>query len=212
MQFFSGDSSNFRPQTSEPLCLYQWATGSWGLDYAEKSCMNFFNYFFKFPHSQSPPTSVVVENAATLFHCKAPEILCRLWNFTRLPIGHTLHNAMCVPCLLDGLHPFVALTLFLGPQLQRLLSIVTKHNQEVVLKNKERKAVYVCDPEPLNTLTTPCRTCHIIARDVSVAPVLCWPPLIGHMAQTYGNIALSCICFFNALFLPGFVLYNISQT
>lgn len=91
--------------------------------------------------------------AATLFHCKAPEIFCRLWNFTRLPIGQewvdnervsnfgwtyplmlcrltsdrghavschisccTLHNAMCVPCLLDGLHPFVALTLFLGPQ------------------------------------------------------------------------------------------------
>lgn len=126
------------------------------------------------------------------FNVMSPYI--RPWSCSLMSC-YTLHNAMCVPCLLDGLHPFVALTLFLGPQLQRLLSIVTKHNEEVVLKNKERQAVYVCDPEPLNTLTTPWRNCHFLAGDVLVAPARCWPPLIRHMAQTYGNIAFNCICF-----------------
>lgn len=45
-------------------------------------------------------------------------------------------RATCVPRLLDDLHPLVAVALLLGSQLQRLLSIVTKHDEEVVLRRE----------------------------------------------------------------------------
>ncbi len=66
------------------------------------------------------------------------------------------YSAMCVPRLLDGLHPFITLTLLLRPQLQRLLSIVTKHDEEVVLKRekiKREKLFISVTPRP-NTSTT----------------------------------------------------------
>lgn len=45
-------------------------------------------------------------------------------------------RATCVPRLLDDLHPLVAVALLLRSQLQRLLSIVTKHDEEVVLRRE----------------------------------------------------------------------------
>lgn len=44
-----------------------------------------------------------------------------------------------VPRLLDGLHPLVAVALLLGAQLQGLLSVVTKDDQEVVLRRQKGK-------------------------------------------------------------------------
>lgn len=46
---------------------------------------------------------------------------------------------MCIPRLLDDIHPFITLTLLICPQLQRLLSIMTKHDEEVVLSRQEER-------------------------------------------------------------------------
>lgn len=104
------------------------------------------------------------------------------------------YNATFVPRLLDGLHPFVALTLLLRPQFQRLLSIMTKHDEEVVLRrDKHRKNSSYLWPWD--------QTC--VQHRSSVAPTLAlqkllhcdWEPQpIRHMAPTYGNIAFNCIC------------------
>lgn len=64
---------------------------------------------------------------------------------------------MCIPGLLDGLHPFIALTLLLCPQFQRFLSIVTKDDEEVVLKRekiKREKAVSIRDCETQQIAST----------------------------------------------------------
>ena len=54
---------------------------------------------------------------------------------------------MCIPGLLDGLYPFITLRLLLCPQLQRFLSIMTKHDEEVVLmreKKIKREKLFSC--------------------------------------------------------------------
>lgn len=56
-------------------------------------------------------------------------------------ILYTSAACRCVPGLLDGLHPFVALALLLGAQLQGLLSVVAEHDEEVVLRRHGRKRV-----------------------------------------------------------------------
>lgn len=88
-----------------------------------------------------------------------------------------LYNTVCIPGLLDGLHPFITLTLLLCPQLQRFLSIMTKHDKEVVLrreKDRERKAAYICDPE----------TKHIFQHHHS--SVGCSFEMLATANQTYG--------------------------
>lgn len=111
---------------------------------------------------------------------------------------------LCVPRLLDSLHPFVALALLLRPQLQRLLSIVTEHDEEVVLKvetqKREReKTLFLCTTPSSNSSTTPL---PIGANHLTLQHKMFWL-LLGdarhssstHMAQTYGNIAFNYICF-----------------
>lgn len=71
-----------------------------------------------------------------------------------------LHRVTVVPGLLDGLHPLVALTLLLGPQLQRLLPVVTEHNEEVVLgrhreKKREQKRTFALVTLTPHTQLTP---------------------------------------------------------
>lgn len=59
----------------------------------------------------------------------------------RFPLPYSLIPAP-VPGLLNGLHPLIAVWLFLRPQLQWLLSIVAEDHQEVVLqewKQRQRK-------------------------------------------------------------------------
>lgn len=90
---------------------------------------------------------------------------------------YPLYNAMCVPGLLDCFHPFVALTLLFCPQLQRLLSIVTKHNKEVMLKRereREKKLFFICDHETkhiYNTTPLLIQQFRFAAQDVLVAPL-----------------------------------------
>lgn len=58
-----------------------------------------------------------------------------------------LYNPVCLPGLLDRLNPFIALALLLCSQLQRFLSIMTKHDEEVVLQRKRENWFRFCDPE-----------------------------------------------------------------
>lgn len=111
-----------------------------------------------------------------------------------------LYDHSFVPRLLDGLHPFIALILLLGPQLQRLLSIVAKYNEEVVLSRQREKRDKVFTfvtlrPNTATSLLVSCTNSLILLKMLLVAPLRCWPQLIRHMAQTYGCIAFKCICF-----------------
>lgn len=119
---------------------------------------------------------------------------------------------MCVPRLLDGLHPFIALTLLLSPQLQRLLSIVTKHEKEVVLKRERwrgKKSLFLWPWDQTHP-----------QHHSSVVPTLslystrcfgCSFEMLATANKTYGtNI---CTVFaFHALFLPRFTPYKVPQT
>lgn len=85
---------------------------------------------------------------------------------------------MCVPRLLNGLHPFIALNLLICPELQRLLPIMAKHDEEVVLireKQREKEKLFIFVNLKLNTLTTPhghlCQKSRFTAQDIFIAPL-----------------------------------------
>lgn len=118
-----------------------------------------------------------------------------------------LYNHSFVPRLLDGLHPFIALTLLLGPQLQRLLSIMAKHNEEVVLRRQrqKREKLFIFVTLRPNTSTSPLISCTnslALHKMLLGAPLRRWPQLTRHM-----ETLLSTAFAFHALFLPRFFPY-----
>lgn len=90
--------------------------------------------FSSLPKTRQRPQIVSVSVFTFSLDCALAA--CHHATCRRFPL--TAPRATCVPRLLDGLHPLVAVTLLLGSQLQRLLSIVTKYDEEVVLKRQKQ--------------------------------------------------------------------------